>query len=119
MRSDSPSRRHRRRVLAHIAASLTDARSAEDPWPHLERAHLLSQQWAWPHTKVHAVMFSQAFRERDRRELVGQVVRIVVAGPGSLAGRFPVGNTGRTTMKLTAVAEVPPDVLAILDPPPS
>ena len=32
--------------------------------------------------------------------------RIVVAGSGSIVGQYPAGNTGRTTMALTEVAEV-------------
>lgn len=85
-----------------------------DPWPHLERAHLLSQPWWWPHIQVHAAMFRAAIVSRDPGEALGQVVRIVVAGPGSLAGRYPPGNTGRTSMSLTATAPVPADVEAVL-----
>ncbi|BAN03458.1 DUF3703 domain-containing protein [Ilumatobacter coccineus] len=98
-----------------IAAELDAAREADDPWPHLERAHIASQPWAWPHTRVHAAMFATAIRQRDRREAVGQVVRIVVAGPGSLAGRYPSGNTGRSDVPLTQVAPVPDDLRALLD----
>jgi hypothetical protein len=60
-------------------------------------------------------MLVSAVRQRDRRELVGQVVRLVVAGPGSLAGRYPTGNTGRTTMRLTETAPVPEDLDEILE----
>ncbi|MER3452613.1 MAG: hypothetical protein C4344_02730, partial [Acidimicrobiia bacterium] len=72
-----------------------------DPWPALERAHVASQPSAWPHTRVDAAMLGVAWRQRDRCEMVGQVVRLLVAGPGSLAGRYPPGNTGRTTAGLT------------------
>ncbi len=115
-KADSGAER-RRRVVEYIERELVDARSAADPWLHLERAHILSQQWAWPHTKVHAVMFRQALRDRDRREAIGQAVRIVVASPGSLAGKYPVGNTGRATMALTEIASVPPDLDQILAQP--
>jgi hypothetical protein len=107
----------RRSAVEHIEREVSEARSAGDSWPHLERAHILSQPWAWPHTKVHAVMLRQALRDRDAHETFGQVVRILVAGPGSLVGKYPVGNTGRTTMSLTEVAEVPADLDAILTPP--
>lgn len=108
---------HRRRVLAHMQRELASARTSGDPWPHLERAHLLSQQWAWPHTRVHISMLRQALRDRDAGEAVGQLIRTMVAGPGSLVGKYPSGNTGRTTMRLTEVAELPADVKAILSPP--
>ena len=34
-----------------------------------------------------------ARRRRERREVLGQLVRLVLAGPGSLTRRYPVGNT--------------------------
>lgn len=108
-----------RRIPPHIsqwlAAELVAASTAADPWPHLERAHIVSQPWAWPHTRVHVHMFRVAVRQRDRRELVGQIVRTVVAAPGSLSGRYPIGNTGRTTMGLTDIADVPADLTDILN----
>lgn len=102
-------------VREFIAHELDRARGADDPWPHLERAHIASQPWAWPHTRVHAAMFAVAIRQRDRREAVGQVVRIIVAGPGSLSGRYPSGNSGRSDVPLTQVAPVPDDLRALLD----
>jgi hypothetical protein len=93
---------------------LAEARHADDPWPALEQAHLLSQPWAWPHTRVHMAMLRNALRQRDRHETIGQIVRLIVAGPGSLAGKYPSGNNGRTTMRLTETAPVPADIAATL-----
>ncbi len=86
-----------------------------DRWDHLERAHILSQPWAWPHVKVHVLMLRQGLRDRDHREAIGQVVRLAVAGPGSLAGRYPAGNSGRATVPMMQPAPVPRDLAAILD----
>jgi len=97
-----------------IDTELGAARRSDDPWPALERAHLLSQPWAWPHTRVHASMLAIAIRQRDLREAIGQLVRLCVGGPGSLTGRYPAGNTGRTTMALTETADVADDISAIL-----
>lgn len=55
-------------------------------------------------------MLAVAVGRRDRREVIGQIVRLIVAGPGSLTGRYPAGNTGRTTMALTETADVPDDI---------
>ena len=96
---------------------LATARSQRDPWPHLERAHILSQPWAWPHTKVHAVMFRQALGDETFARAMGQLLRLGVAGPGSLVGKYPAGNTGRSTMGLTTIADVPAELSAILSPP--
>ncbi|MGW5151587.1 DUF3703 domain-containing protein [Rhodococcus koreensis] len=65
-------------------------------WRHLERAHILSQPYPWPHTRNHIAMRALALRPHDRREALGQVVRIIGVAPGSALARCPEGNTGRT-----------------------
>ncbi|KGN32135.1 hypothetical protein N802_11165 [Knoellia sinensis KCTC 19936] len=104
-------------VREAFEAELSQARAAatsEARWYALERAHILSQPWAWPHTRAHAVMLRVALRERDRREAAGQVLRLVVAGPGSALGRYPEGNTGRATVPLMSRMPVPSDLAALL-----
>lgn len=100
-----------------IDTALIGALTSDDPWPSLERAHIASQPWAWAHTRVHAAMLRVAWRQRDRRELLGQLIRIAVAGPGSLAGRYPPGNTGRTTMGITEHGSIPADLAGLLPTP--
>lgn len=84
-------------------------------WRHLERAHILSQPYAWLHTRNHVAMLALAVRTGDRREALGQVLRIIVAAPGSLSGRYPQGNTGRTAAGLMTPMDVPADLVAALD----
>lgn len=84
-------------------------------WAHLERAHILSQPMALPHVRTHVAMLRVAARRRDRREIVGQLLRAAVAGPGSLTGRYPVGNTGGANVRATLVMPVPDDLRQILD----
>lgn len=67
----------------------------------LEDAHVVSQPWATWHVRVHGSMLIAGADERDWREVRGQLVRLVVAGPGSAAGRYPVGNTGRARVPAT------------------
>ncbi|MCG7594839.1 DUF3703 domain-containing protein (plasmid) [Mycobacterium sp. C3-094] len=102
---------YRREMTAAKAAGTAEAR-----WHHLERAHIVSQPNPWLHTCNHAAMFVLAVRQRDRREALGQVVRIVVAAPGSFAGRYPEGNTGRTAAGLTTPMPIPEDLRAALAP---
>ncbi|GAA3375348.1 hypothetical protein GCM10020367_42810 [Streptomyces sannanensis] len=90
------------------------ATSTDEMWRALERAHILSQSWAWPHIRAHWHMFRLAVRCRDRTETVGQLVRIAVAGPGSLTGRVPRGNTGRTRVGLLTPMPVPEDLARTL-----
>jgi hypothetical protein len=88
---------------------------ARREWSHLERAHILSQPMAGAHVRTHAAMLGAAVRRRDRREIVGQVFRIVVAGPGSLMGRYPVGNTGGADVSAFKPMDIPSDLRAFLD----
>ena len=108
-------------VRERIAANLAEARLRRsepqrgDLWRPLEEAHILSQPWALTHVRVHAAMLLEALRQRDRREIVGQIARMAVTGPGSRTGRYPVGNTGRATVSAFAPMPVPPDLSALLD----
>jgi hypothetical protein len=115
-----------RRAMPAVAADRLDddlasardaARAGEEAaaWGFLEEAHVLSQPWAWPHIKVHAAMLALGWRNRDRREVTGQLLRIVVAGPGSLTGRYPEGNTGRASIPATRPMPVPADLRALLE----
>jgi hypothetical protein len=93
------------------------ATSAPDPptaWRHLERAHVLAQPFVVAHVGSHAAMLRKAVGERDRTEIGGQLVRIVLAGPASAVGRIPVGNPGRARVPLHAEAPVPADLASIL-----
>jgi hypothetical protein len=110
----------RARLREAWAAELSSARAARSTgdtsteWNHLERAHILSQPLAGPHVRTHAAMFTAALRRRDRRELVGQLFRIVVAAPGSVTGKYPVGNTGGAGVSAFAPMAIPADLQALL-----
>lgn len=104
-------------VRAAYTTEMNAARATTDPatrWRHLERAHILSQPWPGPHTRNHLAMLTLAIIQRDRREALGQVLRIIVAAPGSALGRYPEGNTGRARVHLTQPMPVPPDLAELL-----
>jgi hypothetical protein len=92
-------------------------RGGEPPraWRHLERAHILSQAHAGPHVRVHCLMFAFGWRRGDVRELLGQLARILVAGPGSWLGRAPLGNTGGANVGILTPMPIPEDLRALLD----
>jgi hypothetical protein len=83
-------------------------------WRHLERAHILSQPLPGPHLRTHAAMFAAAWRRRDARELIGQTVRLLLAVPGSVSGRYPVGNTGGADVSAFRPMAVPDDLRPLL-----
>lgn len=97
---------------------MTARRAGDAPgeWSRLERAHVLSQPSAADHVRTHAAMLGFAWRHRDRHELIGQVVRLVVAGPGSLTRRYPLGNTGGADVSATASMPIAPDLSDLLAP---
>jgi hypothetical protein len=94
------------------AARSTGDTSAE--WTHLERAHILSQPMAGPHVRTHIAMFGTAIHRRDLHEVVGQLFRLVVAAPGSVAGKYPVGNTGGANVSAVAPMPIPEDLRPLL-----
>jgi hypothetical protein len=97
---------------------MASAHAAGDPdarWTHLERAHIVSQPYPLLHTRNHIAMLTLAVTQRDRREAFGQVIRIIVAAPGSLTGRYPEGNTGRTAAGLLTPMSIPADLAAELE----
>jgi hypothetical protein len=110
----------RTRLRAAWAAELDAARAARSTgdrsveWTHLERAHILSQPMAGPHVRTHVAMLAAALRRHDRHELVGQLFRIIVAAPGSITGRYPVGNTGGADVSPYAPMTVPDDLRRLL-----
>ena len=111
-----------REAWSREMAAARTARSSNDSqteWTHLERAHILSQPLAGEHVRTHAAMFGAAARRRDRHEIVGQAFRLIVAGPGSLTGRYPVGNTGGANVNAFKSMTIPEDLQALLDAQPS
>jgi hypothetical protein len=107
-----------RRAWSEEMGRAREARDRGDSireWSHLERAHILSQPMALPHVRTHVAMMGSALRRRDRKEIVGQLVRLVLAGPGSVSGRYPVGNTGGADVSAFAPMPIPDDLRAILD----
>lgn len=87
---------------------------AAEEWRHLERAHILSQPMAGSHLRTHAAMFAAAVRRRDRRETLGQIMRLTLAAPASLIGRYPVGNTGGADVSAFLPMTVPEDLRPLL-----
>jgi hypothetical protein len=116
--------RKTRQVPAAVAEWLdAERRAARDThaagddgeaWRLLERTHILSQPWPWPHIRSHLEMLGLALRTRNGREVIGQLVRVIVAGPGSATGRYPLGNTGRADVPATKPMPLPDDLAEIL-----
>ena len=113
-------RRMNDEIRTHINNCFVEAREARHQcdwiqcWSLLETAHILSQPWAWMHVRVHGSMFVTAILQRDVREVRGQLSRIAVAGPGSLSGRYPTGNTGRARVRATQPMPITGELAEVL-----
>lgn len=104
--------------FAHEWNAARDARLRGDlatAFAHLERAHILGQTHTWRHLKSHLGMLRIGWLRRDRREIAGQLPRLVAA---TLFSRIwvPRGNTGGTNVSAFRPMPVPADLQAVLDP---
>lgn len=98
---------------AELRAVRTSATS-EVRWAALQRASHSLAATAWPYTQPHGVTLRAEWRDGDRRETIGQVVRLLVHAPGSVLGRYADGNTGRVTVPLMKPMLVPRDLAEAL-----
>jgi hypothetical protein len=106
-----------RQAWAEEHAAARRARAELDratEWAHLERAHILSQPLAVAHVRTHVAMLGYGIRHRDRREIAGQLVRLLVAGPGSATRRYPLGNTGGANVSAVAPMPIPADLQELM-----
>ena len=78
-------------------------------FPHLERAHIVSQQMTGRHVYVHWLMLVAGFRRGDYREVLGQIPRMVAS---LLFSRLwvPRGNTGRARVSALQPMPIPADL---------
>ena len=112
-----------RRIRPYVEHEILAAREAESrgeadvAFSHLERAHVLSQPMAVAHVRTHIAMLGYGLRRRDRHEIIGQLVRLVVAAPGTWTGRYPVGNTGGANVSALKPMPIPDDLRAVLKDP--
>ncbi len=107
-------------VHGRVQQNLGEARQARSQsdwdqcWRLLEDAHVLSQPWALIHIRVHASMFAAAVTERSPREITGQLLRLIAAGPASMT-RFPIGNSGRAAVSATQSMPIRADLAVMLE----
>lgn len=92
-----------------ILRSKVEAHSGEHEvaWKLLEEAHIFSQSYIALHMYVHWEMLRLAFKEQDSVEIIGQIIRFVLAGPASLFRLYPEGNTGRSDVGIFKKMDLP------------
>ena len=106
-----------RPFVKHELAAARAARGNGDAataFAYLERAHILSQYATSDHVRVHFEMLLWGLWQRDLREILGQLLRIVGALTKTAIGWIPRGNTGGSNVSPFKPMQVPPDLEAIL-----
>ncbi|MFT6896534.1 MAG: hypothetical protein ACJA13_000936 [Paraglaciecola sp.] len=61
---------------------------------HLENAHILGQESTFLHVLAHIHMARWAIHQRDAKEFLGQVFRIIGAATKTVIRLVPTGNSG-------------------------
>ena len=84
-------------------------------WHHLERSHILGQSYPLEHTYTHWLMLKFGLRQRNIKEVLGQVLRLLVGGWKSFIGHVPIGNTGGSNVPPLKRMEMPEDIVKILN----
>ncbi|MEC6823953.1 DUF3703 domain-containing protein [Photobacterium piscicola] len=73
---------------------------------HLENAHVLGQESTYWHVKVHYLMLCWALKQRDFKEITGQLVRIIGAVCLTAIDSAPIGNTGGSNVHALKVMPI-------------
>ena len=89
-----------RNIRPFVEAELQTARllvgqgQSQLAFTHLERAHVLGQASTIQHVRVHWQMLLWGLHQRNAKECLGQIFRIVGAATKTAFGLIPHGNTG-------------------------
>jgi Protein of unknown function (DUF3703) len=98
------SRNFARNIRPHVNAELKAAIAlstqgqAQPAFTHLECAHVLGQESTVQHVRVHWRMLLWGVQQRNVKECLGQIFRIIGAATKTVFGLIPHGNTGGTNV---------------------
>jgi hypothetical protein len=87
----------------------------QNAWNHLERAHIIAQNYPYEHTEVHWKMLQFGIKIKSRKEVFGQIPRLLIGGIKSFVGHVPTGNTGGANVPPLKAMEIPKDIKEILN----
>jgi hypothetical protein len=59
-------------------------------WQHLERLHIISQLSIQKHFFSHYLMLREALVDKNLKESLGQILRIILVLPGHILRRLPI-----------------------------
>jgi hypothetical protein len=98
-----------------LGRGLMAAGDLERAFRHLERAHVIGQNFVGAHSKAHWLMLTLEVRRGRGSAAFGQVVRLVLGAIGSAVGVVPTGNTGATDISMFKRLPIAPELQEIID----
>ncbi|MBD2200138.1 MULTISPECIES: DUF3703 domain-containing protein [Calothrix] len=108
-------------VHEHFQAELSKAQTLiaqqdfASAWIALQRAHILGQNDAIAHTIAHWQMLKLAWKQRDFREIMGQLVSTILAIPLTLLyGNSRYLRGGKAHVQESEKMSIPEDIQQIL-----
>jgi hypothetical protein len=81
----------------------------------LERAHIIGQRYFIPHVLSHWWMLKVGIKRKDKKEIMGQILRLSASVPAFLTGLVPEGNTGGANVNALKKMPIPDDLGNIVD----
>ena len=88
----------------------------QDAWRQLERAHIIGQSWPREHSYTHWLMLKFGFKIKNKKEIIGQIPRLIFGGVKSFVGKIPVGNTGGANVPPLQPMQIPDDLQEMIMP---
>lgn len=81
---------------------------------YLENAHVLGQESTYWHVKVHYLMMLWGIKQKNIKEVLGQIIRIIGAVLLTAVKSVPVGNTGGSNVSPVKIMPIKPEHAAII-----
>ncbi|ARN77704.1 hypothetical protein BST97_06665 [Nonlabens spongiae] len=79
-------------------------------WHHLERTHIIGQSYPIEHTYAHWLMLKFGLMQKNVKEILGQILRLLVGGWKSFINHVPTGNTGGSNVPPMKKMPIPRDI---------
>ncbi|MGE5659646.1 MAG: DUF3703 domain-containing protein [Actinomycetota bacterium] len=109
-------------VQEHFKAELKRAKTAiaqqdfETAWTALQRAHILGQTEPMAHALAHWTMLKLAWKQRDAKEIAGQLMATLLAIPLTLFfGRMRFLRGGKANVDAKEKMSIPEDIQQVLN----
>jgi Protein of unknown function (DUF3703) len=97
------------------SASSLIATDPEKAFTHLERAHVLGQRATREHVRAHLAMLRWALRQNHKKELFGQILRLIGASTKTAIRLVPEGNTGGSNVSPFRRLPIPADLARTIE----